>query len=64
MKGNLRYLNQGQKGQFEGNCQQIIFSDKLIIFHESDSSIRINLPLFSTVVPAVLFFCPVGLSLL
>ena len=27
-------------------------------------SVRINLPLFSTVVPAVVFFCPVGLSLL
>ena len=26
--------------------------------------LRINLPLFSTVVPAVVFFCPVGLSLL
>ena len=26
--------------------------------------VRINLPLFSTVVPAVVFFCPVGLSLL
>ena len=26
--------------------------------------IRINLPLFSTVVPAVVLFCPVGLSLL
>ena len=26
--------------------------------------VRINLPLFSTVVPAVVFFCSVGLSLL
>ena len=31
---------------------------------ELNNSVRINLTLFSTVVPAVVFFCPVGLSLL
>ena len=44
--------------------KEFAYSREFTLYMDIAYKVRINLPLFSTVVPAVIFFCPVGLSLL